>query len=422
MKSIKTNITFVAYLTELLCIVIIHLHADFTIVIIPDTQFYSQNPNPNRFDTQTRWIIDHKDSLNIVFVSHMGDLVQVANDTNEWERASNSMAILDGKVPYGISPGNHDLDDGLQTGAPGKADLFRRYFPVSRFDQEPWWGGYYSETDNTRNSSYQLISVDSLDFIIINLEWEAPDDVLHWASTQLDNFSERRALVNTHYYLNPTTGQRDTNWPYPRAEPNYGEDIWNELIRFHANVFMVNNGHWGPKARLTSYNDSSNPVFEIVQDYSERSNGGDGWLRYYTFRPSENKIYAYTYSPTLDLYEIDTSSQFVLDYIMDNTVGSFTQGGIDVESSPGLFLRQRQMTQQIGIRYRLSTDSFVRLHIYSIQGLLIKTILNGRQSFGKHHEIWDGKDNRGNKMANGAYIARLQINSEAFHRVFLNRW
>src|SRR3989442_9971357 len=54
--------------------------------------------------------------------------------------------------------------------------------------------------------------------------------------------------------------------------------------------------------------------------HQRRPRGGDGWLRYFTFKPSENKIYGYTYSPTRnggagDL-ETDDSSQLVLDYHM----------------------------------------------------------------------------------------------------------
>src|SRR6185503_18296597 len=37
------------------------------------------------------------------------------------------------------------------------------------------------------------------------------------------------------------------------------------------------------------------------------------------FKPSENKIYAYTYSVTRGDFEVDATSQFVLDYDMQGT-------------------------------------------------------------------------------------------------------
>ena len=45
-------------------------------------------------------------------------------------------------------------------------------------------------------------------------------------------------------------------------------------------------------------------------------------MRYFTFKPDENKIYAYTYSPTrnggLGEFETDATSQFTLDYDMES--------------------------------------------------------------------------------------------------------
>ncbi len=50
--------------------------ASWILAILPDTQFYSNNPSnyPN-FVAQTQWIKDHADSHNIVFVMQEGDLI-----------------------------------------------------------------------------------------------------------------------------------------------------------------------------------------------------------------------------------------------------------------------------------------------------------------------------------------------------------
>ena len=85
------------------------------------------------------------------------------------------------------------------------------------------------------------------------------------------------------------------------------------------NVFMVVNGHYPGEGRRTDLNNCGQPVHQVLMDYQSRTNGGDGWLRYFAFKPSENKIYAYTYSPTRSAFEVDDSSQFVLDYNMQGT-------------------------------------------------------------------------------------------------------
>ncbi len=48
---------------------------EFTIVALPDTQHYSE-AFPGIFKSQTQWIVDNKDSRNIVFVTHEGDIVK----------------------------------------------------------------------------------------------------------------------------------------------------------------------------------------------------------------------------------------------------------------------------------------------------------------------------------------------------------
>ncbi len=64
-------------------------------------------------------------------------------------------------------------------------------------------------------------------------------------------------------------------------------------------------------------------MHQVVQDYQDGPNGGDGWLRYFTFKPAENTIYAYTYSPTrnggLGQFDTDAQSQFTLNYSMQGT-------------------------------------------------------------------------------------------------------
>jgi len=55
-------------------------------------------------------------------------------------------------------------------------------------------------------------------------------------------------------------------------------------------------------------------VYTLMADYQSRTNGGNGWLRYYRFYPAENVVRARTYSPTLNQFEADSdsSSQFTL--------------------------------------------------------------------------------------------------------------
>ena len=80
---------------------------------------------------------------------------------------------------------------------------------------------------------------------------------------------------------------------------------------------MVISGHYPGEAHRTDLNNCDQPVHQVVMDYQSRAKGGDGWLRYFVFKPSQNQIAAFTYSPKLDAFETDANSQFELDYDMD---------------------------------------------------------------------------------------------------------
>lgn len=74
------------------------LTENFTIVVLPDTQGYTQD-YPWLFDNQTQWIVDNKEALNIVFVTHLGDLVNSYGNITQWEYANCSMSKLCDNVP-----------------------------------------------------------------------------------------------------------------------------------------------------------------------------------------------------------------------------------------------------------------------------------------------------------------------------------
>src|SRR5215510_3024485 len=80
----------------------------FTLVLLPDTQFYSEK-YPETYVAQTMWIRERAKADNIKFVVCLGDIVQNAHVEKEWLNAYEASHILDGVVPYTSVPGNHDL-------------------------------------------------------------------------------------------------------------------------------------------------------------------------------------------------------------------------------------------------------------------------------------------------------------------------
>ncbi len=181
----------------------------FSIAVIPDTQRYRRLDNDDQawenstFEAYTTWIAAKLERQRIVFVSHVGDIVDL-NERLQWKVARRCMDQLHGRVPYGISVGNHDMVRS------GDSSLFQEFFPKSRFVDFDWNGDAFagsaastgSVSGNNANS-FQLFSAEDLRFVFVHLECNAPDDVLDWASNVLRKHSDRRAIITTHMGLGP---------------------------------------------------------------------------------------------------------------------------------------------------------------------------------------------------------------------------
>ena len=308
---------------------------DFTVVAIPDTQHYVDNASrAGTFTVQTNWIVNNRGPLNIAFASHLGDIVENQDQFEiEWQRADASLTVLDiNGVPYALSPGNHDQNNS------GVANFYDQYFPPSRYLGRPWYGGYMGQEAGDLNrlnkDNYNLFSVGGLDFLVIQMELDWPDYAVTWADKIIKRYPNRRVILSTHVYLN-TSNARPSSAQF-RSNGTSAEAVWQQIVKPNCNVFMVINGHYPGEGRRTDLNNCGQPVHQVLTDYQDRANGGDGWLRYYTFKPSENKIYAYTYSPTRNggngEFETDASSQFVLDYNMQGTAFSVIGSNTGVSS------------------------------------------------------------------------------------------
>jgi hypothetical protein len=117
--------------------------------------------------------------------------------------------------------------------------------------------------------------------------------------------------------LSDVTRARDQKPYWQKKVGNSAEQVWQKWIRKTPQIFMVLCGHWSGEVFQISKNDAGQDVYEILADYQMRENGGDGWLLYLEFDPGAKQIRAETYSPSLDQYERDEDSGFVIDVDFD---------------------------------------------------------------------------------------------------------
>lgn len=280
---------------------------EFSVVVLPDTQYYCYLGSEH-FLAQTQWIVETMWTDNLVYVTHLGDIVE-SRDTvpAEWEVANTALSVLDSNIPYGLTPGNHDLD------AQGIGFYYDWYFPASRYQAEYWYGGAFAPSNY--KSNYQLLSVAGINLLFLNLEVDYPESVVSWANNVLEQYPDSVAVVSTHVYLD-NNGFRFTE-PDFRVDGQSGQYLWENLISLHDNVKLVLCGHVCEAARSLAVNSFGHEVMQILSDYQCRPNGGDGWLRVMTFAPNEDNVYVRTYSPTLDQYLTEPEHDFAFSLQMN---------------------------------------------------------------------------------------------------------
>ncbi len=289
----------------------------WTVSVIPDTQNYVSNEEwLKHVENQVDWITENRDRYNIAFVTHEGDLVNNGASQEQWDRIDSALEPLQGEVPYSVVPGNHDWSD-IYDKSSGIEEYLSR-FSSQRFEDRDW----YDESGPNDLSHAQVFSGGDMDFLHLGLEWEPRDNTVQWADQKIDEYS-LPTIVTTHSHLHKgvTGTTRMGEVKEEGGEGNSGEEIFQELIYPNDEVFMVLSGHsFGgllPRNRgehhQISENQEEQPVYEMLTDYQNRKNGGNGWMRNITFLPEENgydSISVSTYSPSTGMNQVGSSSDF----------------------------------------------------------------------------------------------------------------
>lgn len=299
-----------------------------TLVVLPDTQYYA-SAFPDVFAAQTRWIAGPAAPRNIAAVLQLGDIVDNANDEAQWQVASSSLRVLDGRVPYLIVPGNHDTDA-------HRAGLIDHYFAPATM---PWISGTMNA--NQIENSYALVDIGPKPWLIVGLEFAPRNAVLDWADAILKTYPSRPAIIVTHAYLyedgsrygmgapgadDPEpNGQRfaPQAFGYTREQGiNDGEQIWEKLVVPNPNVRLVLCGHDNGVARLSTFRPDGSLVHQLLSDYqwleqgTPKYAGGSGYLRLLELDYHGKKIRVQTYSPYLNQYMTDDANEFTLNLDM----------------------------------------------------------------------------------------------------------
>ncbi len=297
----------------------------FSMILLGDPQGYTKyDIYQPIFELCTAWIADNISTLNIKAVLCTGDLVEqnesfvqddrMVNRTSRemWESASRSLARLDGRVPYIISPGNHDY--GYRRSENGMTH-FPEYFG---FERNPCWRNICVAAFPNRNG---VVSIENAAFefkddkwgclLVVTTEFAPRDEVLDWAAGLIssDRYRNHKVIFMTHSFLMHKSAERTDNERYSISPRNWGRQVWEKLVSKSSNIVLVICGHKGQPggfddsvAYRIDRNAAGRPVHQMMFNVQAigggwDGNGGDGWLRILEFMPDGRTIKVRTYSP-----------------------------------------------------------------------------------------------------------------------------
>jgi hypothetical protein len=80
-------------------------------------------------------------------------------------------------------------------------------------------------------------------------------------------------------------------------------------------------------------------------------------------------------------------------------------GGVAMRLAPG---RPSPFASTTAISYTLPRSGGAQLHIIDVNGRRVRALRSGTHAAGAHVVVWDGRDDRGRRLAAGVYFARLE--------------
>ncbi len=322
--------------------------AAWSMVFFPDTQNYvkSQTEQPALVG-MAQWVHDNRAAWNIQLLLQGGDIVNKNSNespasgenasTLQWQNAQSAISVLNGKVPYIMSAGNHDFGT---NNAENRNTRLNDFFQASDNSLvDPAQGGIlqgFFEPGKLENAYYELTAPDGREMVIFSLEWGPRQQVVNWANQIAGQakFADHTAVLLTHAYMYHDGARHDWNRNLD-ADPNNdqggnphdadvydtandpdgthdGEELWNELVKQQGNFELVFNGHIGGDGtgNLASTADAGNEVQQMGFNSQFETNGGNGWIRVLEFMEDGRTVRVRTYSPLLDFVRTNPENEF----------------------------------------------------------------------------------------------------------------
>lgn len=279
----------------------------FTIAMMPDTQqevrpSLPRNLNDTRFRGRAQWLADNRESLDLRFVGHTGDVVNWGErDEYQYQVVSDGLQPLEqAGIPFSMSIGNHDTRAVCAGGSacPGESasanvrlsPLFNQYFGNRFIDL----AGRY-ETGKVDNQ-YSVFDAGGVHWMVLTLELWARTPVIEWARQVVAAHPDYNVIVTTHAYLNSDGSISTSNGGYGANSPLY---LFDHLIKVYPNIRMVFSGHVGIAASREDTGVNGNKIASFMQTFHSNTTNP---VRLVEIDTAANTAVTHIYAPQTDTH------------------------------------------------------------------------------------------------------------------------
>ena len=249
----------------------------FTLGWFPDTQT-SAVYEPEALSAMGKWVVDHAESDDVVYVLQTGDLVDNGYEEWQWKNFELAYDQFRDTVPYFAIAGNHDLGIKRQEWDGYLARPYAHTVPES----QQYAGG---------KAAYTLFTAGGIDFLVIGVGYGAEEECAHWIRGVAKRYPDCYGILLAHDFLH---GRGD----YVDA---LGECVHYRILGKCKNIYMCLCGHFrGTAYRTYEYDDTydgapDRVVHTLLCNYQHFAVNG-GQLHTLRFDPATGDVTVDTFS------------------------------------------------------------------------------------------------------------------------------
>jgi hypothetical protein len=133
-----------------------------------------------------------------------------------------------------------------------------------------------------------------------------------WAAGVLDANPTLPAILTTHEFV-----AADENGVAALSE--YGNTLWDSVVRGRDQVFLTLNGHFWPVGRTVLVNDAGHDVQAHLTNYQDQYYGGAAMIRLYRFDLDRGIVDVETFSPWLESIPEDERTPLEREHVERST-------------------------------------------------------------------------------------------------------